>query len=136
MKVRLSHPEQHRGTLVTDRSTSSDAEKLAGVEQHKCLSHLIRTVTEVVATKRGSAKVFGSQFKRLLRSANDLRRQQRASEASGYAEARRTDQAGTDVPVASPKVARSPRQRLGLAHVESKTQGPKDLANSTEVAYS
>jgi len=85
-QVREVIPSDYQGTLVTDRFTSYDAEELAGVEQHKCLSHLIRNVTEVAAIKRGRAKAFGLQLKRLLQSANDLWRQQRTGEVSGYAE--------------------------------------------------
>ena len=37
-------PGDYTGTLVTDRFSSYEAEELAGVEPHKCLSHLIRNV--------------------------------------------------------------------------------------------
>jgi hypothetical protein len=85
-QVREVIPSDYRGTLVTDRFTSYEAEELAGVEQHKCLSHLIRNVVEVVESKTGKARVFGSQLKALLQSANDLWRQQRAGEVPDYAD--------------------------------------------------
>jgi len=62
-QVREVIPNDYTGTLVTDRFSSYEAEELAGVEQHKCLSHLIRNVVEVVESKAGRAKAFGSELK-------------------------------------------------------------------------
>ncbi len=76
----------YTGTLVTDRFSSYEAEELAGVEQHKCLSHLIRNAMEVVENKTGRAKLFGSELKALLQDANELWRQQQAGTVSGYAD--------------------------------------------------
>ncbi|MGH3593522.1 MAG: IS66 family transposase [Pseudonocardiaceae bacterium] len=85
-QVREVLPGDYTGTLVTDRFSSYEAEELAGVEQHKCLSHLIRNVVDVVESKTGRAKVFGSELKALLQNANELWRQQRAGTVSGFAE--------------------------------------------------
>jgi transposase len=85
-QVREVIPSDYRGTLVTDRFKSYEAEELSGVEQHKCLSHLIRNVVEVAESKTGRAKVFGSQLKTLLQSANELWRQQRVGEVPDYAD--------------------------------------------------
>ena len=85
-QVREIIPKDYAGTLVTDRFTSYEAEELTGVEQHKCLSHLIRNVGEVVESKTGRAKTFGSQLQSLLLEANDLWRQQRSGEVSDYAD--------------------------------------------------
>ena len=85
-QVREVIPSDYQGTLVTDRFSSYEAEELAGVEQHKCLSHLLRNVSEVVENKTGRAKAFGSQLKSVLQRANELWRQQRAGEVSDYAE--------------------------------------------------
>jgi len=84
-QVRELIPGDYRGTLVTDRFSSYEAEELAGVAQHKCLSHLIRNVAEVVQSKTGRAKVFGSELKALLQDANALWRQQRTGTVSGLA---------------------------------------------------
>jgi hypothetical protein len=84
--VRELIPGDYIGTLVTDRFSSYEAEELAGGEQHKCLSHLIRNVGEVVESKTGRAKRFGSELKTLLQNANELWRQQRAGTVSGYAD--------------------------------------------------
>jgi len=85
-QVRELIPGDYAGTLVTDRFSSYEAAELAGVEQHKCLSHLIRNVVEVVESKTGRAKMFGSELKALLQNANQLWRQQRAGTVSGYAD--------------------------------------------------
>ncbi|MGH8646045.1 MAG: IS66 family transposase, partial [Gammaproteobacteria bacterium] len=84
-QVRELIPGDYTGTLVTDRFSSYEAAELAGVEQHKCLSHLIRNVVEVVESKTGRAKVFGSELKALLQNANELWRQERAGTVSGFA---------------------------------------------------
>jgi hypothetical protein len=84
-QVRELIPGDYAGTLVTDRFSSYEAEELAGVEQHKCLCHLIGNVTEVVESKTGRAKGFGSELKALLQNANELWRQQRAGTVSGFA---------------------------------------------------
>lgn len=85
-QVREIIPGDYAGTLVTDRFSSYEAEELAGVEQHKCLSHLIRNVAEVVESKTGRAKSFGMDLKSILLRANDLWRQQRSGPVSDYAE--------------------------------------------------
>lgn len=84
-QVRELVPGDYSGTLVTDRFSSYEAEELSGVEQHKCLSHLIGNVVEVVESKTGRAKRFGLELKGLLQDANELWRQQRAGAVSGYA---------------------------------------------------
>ena len=84
-QVRELIPGDYTGTLVTDRFSSYEAEELAGVEQHKCLSHLIRNVNEVLESKTGRAKVFGSELKAVLQNANALWRQQRAGTVCGFA---------------------------------------------------
>lgn len=83
-QVRELVPSDYTGILVTDRFSSYEAESLRAVEQHKCLSHLIRNVTEVVETKTGRAKVFGRELKELLRKANQLWREQRAGPVADY----------------------------------------------------
>jgi transposase len=83
-QVRELVPDDYPGTLVTDRGTSYEAEELSSVEQHKCLSHLIRNVVAVVENKTGTAKVFGLRLKDLLQRANQLWREQRAGTAVEY----------------------------------------------------
>jgi hypothetical protein len=84
-QVREVAPGDYAGFLVTDRFSSYEAEELSAVAQHKCLSHLQRNISEVVASKTGRAKAFGSQLKALLRQAHERWRQRRAGAVAGYA---------------------------------------------------
>jgi len=96
-QVRELVPGDYGGTLVTDRGTSYEAEELSAVEQHKCLSHLIRNVSEVVEMKTGRAKAFRLQLKGRLQQANQLWRKQREAKIPDYdAQAARIDQELTE----------------------------------------
>jgi transposase len=70
-------PGDYAGTLVTDRGVSYEAKALQGVEQSKCLSHLIRNVSEVVENQQGPAKRFGWRLKEILQQGNQLWRDYR-----------------------------------------------------------
>lgn len=96
-QVRELIPADYAGTLVTDRFSSYEAEELAAVEQHKCLSHLLRNVSEVVETKTGRAKTFGCELKTLLQNANQLWRQQRDGAVTGGGFAGRAEQIEQDL---------------------------------------
>jgi len=50
-EVREGIPSDYPGTLVTDRGRSYDAKELAGVAQQKCLSPLLRSCSQVLASK-------------------------------------------------------------------------------------
>lgn len=65
-------PGDYAGTLVTDRGPSYEAKALQGVEQSKCLSHLIRNVSEVVESKQGPAKRFAVVLKEILLEGHQL----------------------------------------------------------------
>ncbi len=67
-EVREIVPGDYQGLLVSDRGKSYDAEELAGLKQQKCLSHLLRNVTDVVESKQGRARQFGATLKVLLRA--------------------------------------------------------------------
>ena len=58
--------------MVTDRGRSYDAQALSGVKQQKCLAHVLRSVSEVVETKKGRGRSFGIYLKRLLRESMGL----------------------------------------------------------------
>lgn len=70
-------PGDYAGTLVTDRGISYEAKAFRGVEQSKCLSHLIRNVNEVVENKQGPAQRFGVRLKQILQQGNQLWRDHR-----------------------------------------------------------
>ena len=60
-------PTDFAGVLVNDRGKSYEARELAGLNQQKCLAHLLRNVSDVVEGKRGMARQFGLTLKTLLR---------------------------------------------------------------------
>ena len=66
------------GILGTDRGTSYEAEALDGVLQQKCLSHLLKNLSEVEKTKRGRARCFARDLKETLRCGLELWREHRA----------------------------------------------------------
>jgi transposase len=84
-QVREVIPGDYPGVLVTDRFSSYEAEELRGVEQHKCLAHLLRNIQEVRESNSGRAKTFGWQLEDLLRQALRLWRKQRAGPLADYA---------------------------------------------------
>jgi transposase len=66
-EVRQIVPADFAGVLVSDRGKSYDAEEFDPVAQQKCLAHLLRNVTDVVESKPGRAREFGTTLKLLLR---------------------------------------------------------------------
>jgi len=62
-------PGDYDGVMVTDRGRSDDAQAFDDVQQQKCLAHILRSISEVVATKTGRAQDFGDQLKVLLQDA-------------------------------------------------------------------
>ena len=71
-EVREVVPSDYLGVMVTDRGRSYDAQALSGVKQQKCLAHVLRSVSEVVETKKGRGRSFGIYLKRLLRESMGL----------------------------------------------------------------
>jgi len=60
------------GILGTDRGPSYEAEALDRVLQQKCLSHLLKNLSEVEKTKRGRALSFTRGLKKTLREGLEL----------------------------------------------------------------
>ena len=56
-----------------------------GVKQQKCLAHVLRSISEVVQTKRGRGRSFGNRLSRLLREAMELRQAYHRGEAADFA---------------------------------------------------
>ena len=83
-EVREVVPGDYGGVMVTDRGRSYDAQALSGVRQQKCLAHVLRSISEVVETKRGRGRSFGKRLSGLLREAMELRQSYRRGEASDY----------------------------------------------------
>jgi hypothetical protein len=62
-------PTDDEGVMVTDRGRSDDARAVAGVDQQKCLAHILRSIDDVLATKKSRARDVGEQLKALLQEA-------------------------------------------------------------------
>lgn len=71
-EVREVVPAEYAGVLVTDRGRSYDAQELAGVRQQKCLAHIQRTLSQVLAHQHGKARAFGRRLKALFRQTLNL----------------------------------------------------------------
>jgi transposase len=84
-EVREVVPADYGGVMTTDRGRSYDAQELAPVRQQKCLSHIQRSISEVLEAKEAGARRFGTHLKRLLSEAMELRRAYRAGEAQDFA---------------------------------------------------
>ena len=84
-EVREVAPSDYGGVMVTDRGRSYDAQALSGVKQQKCLAHVLRSISEVVQTKRGRGRSFGNRLSRLLREAMELRQAYHRGEAADFA---------------------------------------------------
>jgi transposase len=84
-EVRTVVSAEYEGVLVTDRGRSYDAIELAGVRQQKCLAHIQRTLSEVLARQHGKVRASGSQLKGLFRHAIDLWHAYHQGKRSGFA---------------------------------------------------
>jgi transposase len=71
-EVREVIGDAYPGVLVTDRGKSYDAKELEAVKQQKCIPHALRSINEVLETKQGRARHFGSRLKKLLKEGLDL----------------------------------------------------------------
>jgi hypothetical protein len=77
-------PADYEGVMVTDRGRSYDAAAFGDVKQQKCLAHILRTISDVLQTKKGRARDFGARLKALLQDAMQLWRAYRAGEVPDY----------------------------------------------------
>jgi hypothetical protein len=65
-------PPDYEGVMVTDRGRSYDAQAFDDVKQQKCVAHILRSISAVVATKKGRARDFGERLQALLQDALQL----------------------------------------------------------------
>jgi hypothetical protein len=77
-QVRLRHrhqevqevvPQNYQGVMGTDRGRSYEDKSFRWVKQQKCLAHLQRTLSEVLARKKGRARDLAEGTRELLRLA-------------------------------------------------------------------
>lgn len=84
-EVREVVPAEYEGVLVTDRGRSYDAIELAAIRQQKCLAHIQRSLSEVLAQQQGKARAFGRRLKGLLGQALDLWHDYHQGKRRGFA---------------------------------------------------
>jgi hypothetical protein len=77
-------PADFDGVMVTDRGRSYDAREFEGVAQQKCLAHILRSLDDMLATKKGRARDFGEQLKGLLQDALALWREHRDGQVAEF----------------------------------------------------
>ena len=78
-------PPDDEGVMVTDRGRSYDAQGFAAVPQQKCLAPILRSISDVLQTKKGRARDFGERLKSLLQDALQQWRANRAGEVTEVA---------------------------------------------------
>lgn len=78
-------PSDYEGVMVTDRGRSYDAQAFDAVPQQKCLAHILRSISDVLQTKKGRARDFGERLKRLLQDAMQQWRGYHAGEVADFA---------------------------------------------------
>jgi hypothetical protein len=78
-------PPDYAGVMVTDRGRSYDAQAFDAVDQQKCLAHILRSISDVLQTKKGRARDFGERLKRLLQDAMQLWRAEQAGAVTDFA---------------------------------------------------
>jgi transposase len=77
-------PADYAGVMVTDRGRSYDAQAFDGVDQQKCLAHILRSLSDVVERKSGRARDFGGQLKAVLQEALALWHRQREAPVADF----------------------------------------------------
>ncbi|HZA25497.1 MAG TPA: transposase, partial [Dehalococcoidia bacterium] len=65
-------PRNYQGVMGTDRGRSYEDKSFRWVKQQKCLAHLQRTLSEVLARKQGRARDLAERTRELLRLAVGL----------------------------------------------------------------
>jgi transposase len=72
-------PADDAGVMLTDRGRRYEAQTFDHVDQHKCLSHILRSLSDVVERKTGRARHGGAQRKTALQDALALGHRHRDS---------------------------------------------------------
>lgn len=65
-------PADDAGVMVTDRGRRYDAHAFDEVSQQKCLAHILRSIKDVLETKKGRACDFGSRLQGLRQDARQV----------------------------------------------------------------
>ena len=83
-EIRELISSDYGGVMVTDRGRSYDSRTLSGVRQQKCMSHVIRSLSEAPETKVGRGRSFGKRLLELLREVIELRESELRGEAVDF----------------------------------------------------
>jgi transposase len=111
-EVRELIPSDYAGTMGCDRGRSYDAKELRPVKQQKCLSHIQRSLSEVLEQKKGEAREFASQLKGLLSESIALWHAYHARTAPNFVAERERLQAAVTDHLADRPLADWDNQRL------------------------
>ena len=71
-EVQEGMPPDDEGVMVTDRGRSDEAHAFDDVTQQQCVAHILRSISDVVAIKKGRARDFGERRKALVQDAVQL----------------------------------------------------------------
>jgi hypothetical protein len=85
-EVRERIPADYQGVMITDRAGVYDADVFAAVRKQKCISHVPRSLSEVVDKKTGPARRFATKLKSLMKRALALWRELRFGPVANFAE--------------------------------------------------
>lgn len=77
-------PPDYEGVMVTDRGRSDDAQAFDDVKQQKCLAHILRSISEVLKTKKGRARDVGERLTGLLQDTMQLWRGSHPGEVADF----------------------------------------------------
>ena len=77
-EVRERIPADYPGVMITDRGKSYDAAELSEVRKQKCLSHVLRSLSEVLEKKSRGARRLAKRLKELPKQALALWHERRA----------------------------------------------------------
>jgi hypothetical protein len=81
-------PASYAGVLTSDRAKSYDAHAFSRLRKQKCLSHLMRSCSLVLETKKGKSRWFASTLKALFSQALCLWHEQTALSMAEYEQRR------------------------------------------------
>jgi transposase len=111
-EVRELIPSDYAGTMGCDRGRSYDAKELRAVKQQKCLSHIQRSLSEALESKKGEARLFASQLKGLLSESLALWHAYHAGKAEDFIRERERLQAAVTAHLADRPLRDRDNQRL------------------------
>ena len=83
-EVREILPSDYAGIMGCDGGRSYDAKELGAVKQQKCLSHVQRSLSDVLEKKKGESREFATHLKQLLTESIGLWHDYHAGESPNF----------------------------------------------------